>query len=397
MKNSWRDLMPELNALDREIGKAREREIGAVMDTLLQTMDDWSISIADLERQRFLRQSTAEMATAFRDSATGEVRDGREPHRRGFRVRQAPRDPDAAGATMKSAADSPRIAASTRSRVQQALAALPGRGGVDAVTFCSRLFEGIRELARAWGGTCLSEKYVDHTVPFEFTCAEGHRFSMRVHGLRLGHWRRACAYERATVYPLDDARAAAESQLGHCLSRRYRNNREPLRWRCEAGHTWSASLEQVLRGDWCQMCHFDRIKPRQQEIDRAAVERGGICLSAYVDKETPLQWQCAEGHTWSALWFRIRKGQWCHQCAVKARTRTIEQMQVLAHSRGGRCLSTVYPGAHGKIEWQCGKGHAWHASVNSVWRGSWCPECAWESRRIARRQAKRKNSVPIMI
>jgi hypothetical protein len=47
------------------------------------------------------------------------------------------------------------------------------------------------------------------------------------------------------------------------------------------------------------------------------------------------------GHTWLAPWFRVSKGQWCHQCAVKARTRTIEQMQEFALLRGGHCLSTV--------------------------------------------------------
>ncbi|WP_341312404.1 hypothetical protein WN982_13035 [Paraburkholderia sp. IMGN_8] len=259
------------------------------------------------------------------------------------------------------------------------------------------MLDAIRALAHAWGGQCLSKAYEGHKVPLVFECAVAHRFPMLMHGLRLGHWCHACAYDRATIYSLDDARAIAAERGGRCLSRSYLNSREKMRWRCEAGHTWSACLEQVLRGDWCQACHFERIKPRQDDIERAAAERGGRCLSAYIDKETPLQWQCAEGHTWFAPWFRVSKGQWCHLCAVKARTRTIEQMQDLAQSRGGRCLSTVYPGPHGKIEWQCGKGHAWHATVNSVWRGSWCPECAWESRRMARNRRRSKGAVPILL
>jgi hypothetical protein len=298
---------------------------------------------------------------------------------------------------MNRAAWSPRVPATIRKRVQRVLATLPGPGGSGAPDYRVRTFAGVQNLANAWGGTCLSAGYEGHKVPLDFACAAGHRFSMLMHGLRLGHWCQACAYDRATIYSLDDARAVAAERGGRCLSRRYHNSREKMRWRCESGHTWAASLEQVLHGDWCQACHFERIKPRQEDIERAAIERGGCCLSAYVDKETPLQWQCAEGHTWFAPWFRVSKGQWCHLCAVKARTRTIEQMQELAQSRGGRCLSTVYPGAHGKIEWQCAKGHVWHASVNSVWRGSWCPECAWASRRMGRRQKQGKNLVPIMV
>jgi hypothetical protein len=204
-------------------------------------------------------------------------------------------------------------------------------------------------------------------------------------------------HARVTVHSIDEARALSAQHGGQRLSAPIEHTQAKLRWRCAAGHEWQATFEGVLRGDWCKTCHFERIKPRQEDIERAAVEHGGRCLSAYVDKETPLDWQCAEGHTWSAPWFRVSKGQCCHRCAVTARTRTIGQMQDLAKSRGGRCLSTAYPGAHGKLELECAKGHLWKASVNSVWRGSWCPECAWESRRMARNRRRSKGAVPIML
>lgn len=292
---------------------------------------------------------------------------------------------------------SPYVPAATRRRVQCAIAGLPGRGGAGAADYPDVVLNGMREVAAAWGGACLSTAYRGYKVPLEFRCAAGHRFPMLAKAVRMGHWCIDCAYDRAITHSLEEARAIALERGGVCLSRRYVNNREKMHWRCEAGHTWLACLENVLRGDWCQTCHFERIKPQQDELERAAAGHGGRCLSAYVDKETPLQWECAEGHTWLAPWFRVSKGQWCHLCAVKARTRTIGQMQDLARSRGGECLSTVYPGAHGKIEWQCAKGHVWHASVNSVWRGSWCPDCAHESRRIARTQGRRGNRVPILV
>ncbi|MGF6413162.1 zinc-ribbon domain-containing protein [Paraburkholderia sp. MM5482-R1] len=292
---------------------------------------------------------------------------------------------------------SERLPAGTRQRVQRARDGLPGPGGSGAPDYRERAFAAIRKLARAWGGQCVSAAYEGYKVPLEFECAAGHRFPMLTHMLRMGSWCQACAYERATIHSLEEARALAAAKDGQCLSTQYESTREKLRWRCAAGHTWLASLEGVLAGDWCQSCHHQSIKPPQEALERAAAERGGRCLSAYVDKETPLEWQCAEGHIWKAQWFRVKKGQWCHRCAVKARTRTIEQMQEVANSRGGRCLSTVYPGPHGKIDWECAKGHLWRASVNSVWRGSWCPECAWESRRLARNRRRSKGSVPIMV
>jgi hypothetical protein len=301
------------------------------------------------------------------------------------------------GYLVSSAATSDWIPADIRQRVRQALSALPERGGITLREYRVQALGGIRDLAQAWGGKCLSQTYEGFRIPFELECANGHHFQMLMHGLRRGHWCHACFYDHATVYSLTDARAIAAERGGQCLSRRYRNAREKMRWRCSAGHMWSACLDQVLHGDWCRMCHVGSIKPQQAELERAAAGRGGRCLSAYVDKETALEWQCAEGHVWSAPWFRVSKGQWCHRCAVKARTRTIDDLREVAQSRGGRCLSATYLGVHEKHEWECMDKHVWQATANSVWRGSWCPECAKESRRMARNRRKNKGPVPILV
>jgi hypothetical protein len=282
---------------------------------------------------------------------------------------------------MNHAAWSPRVSESTRQRVQCALDGLPGRGRSSAPNYSERVFELIHNVAGAWGGKCLSLTYEGHKVPLQFECSAGHRFSMRMQGLRSGHWCRTCAHERAKVYSLEDAHALAAKHGGQCLSTHYQNNLSELHWRCAAGHTWLASMVNVSRGYWCRACHLERSKPRLERIDRTAAEHGGRCLSVYVNSETPMEWECAKGHRWMAPWSRVNKGKWCPSCAAKARTRTIEQMQELAKSRGGQCLSTAYPGSHGKLEWTCSKHHVWSATVNSVWRGSWCPECARASRR----------------
>jgi hypothetical protein len=121
-------------------------------------------------------------------------------------------------------------APTTRRRAHEALAALPTRRGPPASGYRKQALEAIRNLARA----CLSVAYGGYWVPLEFECAAGHRFSMLVHGLRLGHWCRACAYARATVYSIDDARAVAGERGGRCLSSRYRGVDRPMRWRCAA-------------------------------------------------------------------------------------------------------------------------------------------------------------------
>jgi hypothetical protein len=46
-----------------------------------------------------------------------------------------------------------------------------------------------------------------------------------------------------------------------------------------------------------------------------AASKGGSCLSdRYINKATPLRWQCALGHRWHAQPGRIRRGTWCAKC-----------------------------------------------------------------------------------
>ena len=78
-----------------------------------------------------------------------------------------------------------------------------------------------------------------------------------------------------------------------------------------------------------------------QALTCLAIERGGRCISqVYVNSTMPLLWECATGHRWSAVPGSIRKGSSCHECAG-VRRGTLEEMQRLAESRGGRCLSLL--------------------------------------------------------
>lgn len=55
---------------------------------------------------------------------------------------------------------------------------------------------------------------------------------------------------------------------------------------------------------------------------------------------------------------------------------TIEMMRSLARARGGTCLSGKYVSAHTPLEWRCADGHTWWAKpMNVKNREQWCPRC----------------------
>jgi hypothetical protein len=118
------------------------------------------------------------------------------------------------------------------------------------------------------------------------------------------------------------------------------------------------------------------------DIQKSAAKKGGVCLSEkYVDTHEDLLWRCAVGHDWRANPNSIRSGRWCPVCgrnrtAQSRRAHTIEEMQQLAKSKGGVCLSQVYLSSSKKLHWRCAKDHEWKTIPKLVIKGSWCPLCA---------------------
>jgi hypothetical protein len=87
-------------------------------------------------------------------------------------------------------------------------------------------------------------------------------------------------------------------------------------WECERGHAWDdgISAAQNVR---CMNCASQRREQRTARLRAIAEERGGRLVSAeYVDAVTPLEWECAFGHSWDALPDAVTR-RWCVECANK--------------------------------------------------------------------------------
>lgn len=54
---------------------------------------------------------------------------------------------------------------------------------------------------------------------------------------------------------------------------------------------------------------------------------------------------------------------------------TLKELQQIAISRDGKCLSDKYLGAKEKLEWECAKGHKFLKTPNHIKRGQWCKFC----------------------
>jgi len=249
--------------------------------------------------------------------------------------------------------------------------------------------EQMQAIAKERGGKCLSKKYVNDRTKLEWECASGHRWKAIPGNVRRGSWCPTCANRNSGEYhklTIQDMQKIAKSRSGKCLSKKYVNNETNLKWECAEGHRWKARPSAVKNGSWCAKC-YGNTKKTIEQMRRFAESKKGKCISKkYVNSQTNLKWECARGHQWLARPAHILSGQsWCSACSGKKK-KTIEQLKALAKERGGRCLSKNYKNAHAKYEWECGLRHRWEATFGSIQNGTtWCPECsAGISERICR-------------
>lgn len=172
---------------------------------------------------------------------------------------------------------------------------------------------------------------------------------------------------------------AIENQ-GELISPSFLGWSTPLIWRCANNHEWSSSPSSVLyQKSWCPYC-AGVVKKTLTDMQELAATRNGRCLSTeYLGARVPLRWQCDKSHEWDAAPTSITsRGSWCPYCAgQKGFSATIEFMRETAIERGGRCLSVEYKNSKTKLRWQCAIGHEWDAiPLNVIHKKSWCPHCA---------------------
>lgn len=179
-----------------------------------------------------------------------------------------------------------------------------------------------------------------------------------------------------TFLSIDDANKYALKMGGKCLSKSY--NANALRWQCKNKHKWSSNLSSMINNSsWCKMCVRISRRLSYDDIVSVAKGHGGKCLSsgALVSRSIA-NWECKNGHRWSARVNDVRQGTWCKVCSTESSKIGIKKLQKIARVRGGRCISKDYIKNSSKVSWECEFKHKWAASPSSVINNTWCPYCA---------------------
>ena len=337
-------------------------------------------------------------------------------------------------------------------------------GNITGTKKRSLTIESMQKLAADRGGECLSKEYVNSQTNLLWGCKYGHQWRARPNAIRLGSWCPECTaglgekisreffeqifkrnFPRAYPKWLVNEESHRMELDGYCpslklafehqgrqhfsiktlfinsieeLKHRKRDDRRKKELCAQKGilliqipevpsrlpvHKIKGLIKQNLQAAGLQMPEsFDSIKVDLNSVyasnraldlltnlNEIAISRGGRCLSEkHMNAFTKLRWECGLGHQWEALPGSIKKGHWCPTCSGRVKL-TIDEMHDIAKNRGGTCLSTTYINFTSKLKWKCKCGHTWYAAPASIKAGRWCPICG-------RKKSARKRALSII-
>jgi len=178
-------------------------------------------------------------------------------------------------------------------------------------------------------------------------------------------------------WTLEMMQAIAVERGGRCLSPTYVHTTTHLDWECAQGHRWQAMPLHIKRGTWCPICSVLSRRGSLENIQAIAESRGGRCLSdRYAGSNVLHLYECQWGHRWQARPAQIKLGSWCRRCRYDRMLTPIERIRDIAVKRGGQCLSEIYVNCDAPLRWRCARGHEWEASSRYITANRWCQQCA---------------------
>jgi len=161
-----------------------------------------------------------------------------------------------------------------------------------------------------------------------------------------------------------------------------------VRWRCEKGHTWSASVDNRSKGTGCPVCSGHQVLAGYNDLattnpELAAQADGWDPTTLKAFSHGKVGWRCEKGHLWGATAADRSSGKGCPVCSGHQVLAGYNDLATtnpeLAAQADGWDPTTLTAHSGNKVRWRCEKGHLWDAAIYSRSSGNQCPICANQS------------------
>ncbi len=132
----------------------------------------------------------------------------------------------------------------------------------------------------------------------------------------------------------------------------------------------------------------ERQEKQFRKLKKIIEQKGGKCLSnTYINNITKLKFQCEKGHIWNTTFSSIVNDRyWCSVCNINRQKNNIDNITKIIQSKNGKLLTKEYKNNKHKLKIQCSNGHIWDSSYSVIKKGHWCPNCAFISSRLTKKE-----------
>ena len=227
--------------------------------------------------------------------------------------------------------------------------------------------EYVAELKATGSGIVAVERYKSTHTKILHRCLEGHEWKSYPSHLLRGTGCPYCSKTRILSY---EDRLRSDGR-GFVAIEPYRNAQTPTLHQCLKGHIWRAIPNNIIRGSGCPYCAGYFPVNYQDRLD--ADGRGFVALEQYKTSDVKILHRCQKGHEWKATPDNILHGRGCPHCS--GHIPISYQLRLDMDNRGIIALEE-YKGSSTKILHRCQKGHEWKTHPESVLAGNGCPSCA---------------------
>ena len=165
-------------------------------------------------------------------------------------------------------------------------------------------------------------------------------------------------------------------------------NRKKFLWKCQKGHTWSATIaSRNGMGVGCPKCSGRDVIPGENDLQTlfpglAKEADGWDPKLVMAGSGKKLKWKCKESHSWIAqVASRSLAGATCPVCSnlktLSGFNDLLTTNSKIALEADGWDPGEISTGSNKIFDWKCSKGHNWRTSPNKRVSGKTnCPICS---------------------
>lgn len=250
----------------------------------------------------------------------------------------------------------------------------------------ARTWSAFRTRVQELGGTVLEPVWKGSDRPHRVRCREGHESAPTPNNVlrRRRGICRVCAGQDPHVF--EAAFRAKVDELGGVITGAYVNSNTPLAMTCRQGHECAPLPTVVMQKGriTCRVCAGQDPKGAETAFRARVSALGGTVVGVYVNSNTPVLVQCAQGHECRPRPASLQKGQGiCRTCAGLDPRDASARFHTRVTELGGSVLGDYVNWATPVLV-RCARGHECSAWPSDLRRGrGFCIACMGLNRRAA--------------